>query len=65
MAVLRPLSVGSKGIPYLTNVPATSLVEYLSLGEKATGLILGGGDPRRIFYTLFAEQGNGTRRTWK
>ena len=61
MAVLRPLSAGSNGISFLTNVPATSLVEYLSFGEEAIGLVLGGGDPRRLLYTLFAKPENGTR----
>ena len=63
MAALRPISVGSNGISYLTNVPATSLVEYLSFAEDATGLVLGGEDPRRLLYTLFSEQENGTRQT--
>ena len=59
MAALRPLSVGSKGVSFLTNIPATSLVEYLSFGEKATGLILGEGDPRRLLYTLWADHAKG------
>jgi hypothetical protein len=63
MAALRPISVGSNGIWFLTNAPATSLIEYLSFGEDAIGLVLGGGDPRRLLYSLFAEQENGTRQT--
>jgi hypothetical protein len=63
MAALRPISVGSTGIWFLTNAPATSLVEYLSFGEDAIGLILDGGDPRRLLYSLFAEQETGTCQT--
>ena len=65
MAALRLLDVGSNGISFLTNAPATSLVEYLSFGENATGLLLGEGDPRRLLFTLFVEQENGTRRRVK
>lgn len=60
MAVLRPLSIDNRGIPFLTDVPVVSLTEYLPPGLQANGLILGPWDPRKFFYTLYSEQGNGT-----
>ena len=60
MSILAPLSiaVGNSFYP-LSNTPATSLTEYLPLGLKANALILGYGDPRKILFTLYSEQGNG------
>jgi hypothetical protein len=60
MAVLRPLSIDNRGIPFLTDVPVVSFTEYLPPGLQANGLILDPWDPLKIFCTLYSEQANGT-----
>jgi hypothetical protein len=59
MSVSQPLSIAIYDRFYpLSSTPATSLTELLPLGLQANGLILG-GDPRKILYTLYSEEGNG------
>jgi len=59
MSVLHPLSIAVYDRFYpLSSTPATSLTEFLPPDHPAIGLILG-GDPRKILYTLYAEEGNG------
>ena len=61
MSVLHPLSIAiCNSFHPLSNTPATSLTEYLPPKRQANGLIIGGGDPRKILFTLYSEQGNGT-----
>lgn len=57
MAMLRPLSVDNRGIPFLTGTPVASLTGYLPPRLPAHGLILGPWDPRIILYTFYSEQG--------
>jgi len=60
MSVLHPVSISahSSFLPF-SNAAATSLVEYLPPELQANCLLLGGGDVRKILYTLSAEQKNG------
>jgi hypothetical protein len=60
MSVLHPVSISAHNsfLPF-SNAAATSLVEYLPPELQANCLLLGGGDVRKILYTLSAEQKNG------
>ena len=61
MAMLHPVSLAIADNFYpLANAPVTSLVEYLPHGCRANCLLLGGGDPRKILYTLHSESGTGS-----
>ena len=58
--LLNPVSVEVCDSFYpLSNTTATSLVDQLPLGSRATGLLLSGCDPRKILYTIYSEQENG------
>lgn len=41
------------------STPAVCLTEQLPPGEQANCLLLGGGDPRDILFTIFNEENNG------
>jgi hypothetical protein len=58
--LLNPVSftIHNKFNP-LANTPATSLVDHLPIGSEANCLLLNGCDPRKILYTLYAEENNG------
>jgi Domain of unknown function (DUF4470) len=65
MAMLHPVY----GAPFLYfypvgNTPATSLSQNLPPGVAAKCLLLGCGDPRNIFFTLFGEQNSGKTPLW-
>jgi len=58
--LLSPVSftVHNKFNP-LANTSATSLVDHLPIGSEANCLLLNGCDPRKIMYTLYAEENKG------
>jgi hypothetical protein len=58
MSLLSPLSFKIPNLRPFSNAPATSLVDYLPVGGKATCLLLE-CDPRKILYTMYAEENNG------
>lgn len=65
MSVLCPLSIAVDNNFYpLSNTPTTSLTEYLPPQVQANALILAYGDPRKILFTLYSEQGNGDTQSW-
>jgi hypothetical protein len=43
----------------LANTPATSLVDHLPIEIESNCLLLNGCDPRKIMYTLYAEENKG------
>jgi hypothetical protein len=55
MSLLSPLSFTVHKCRPFANTLATSLVDYLPIGGTATGLLLG-CDPRKILYTMYAEE---------
>lgn len=59
---LNPVSIENVSDSFypLSNTVATSLVEHLPLGTSAICIQLSGCDARKILYTLFSEQDNGT-----
>ena len=63
MSMLLPVSVSfHKQFKPLSITPATSLVENLLHGRHANILLLGDGDPRKFFYTMYSEGDNGRGR---
>jgi len=65
MTMLHPVSIAiADNFHPLAHTPATSLVEYLPLGCTANCLLLGGGDPRKILYTLHSEMATGNQLTF-
>jgi hypothetical protein len=59
--LLNPVSIEVRDSFYpFCNTPATSLVDHVPVGRPATCLQLSSCDPRKILYTIYSEQNNGT-----